>query len=171
MSNNFELFADRVGAVNDWAGKMASYLLVPLTLVVVFEVIMRYFFDAPTIWAWDVNIQFLAVLTVVGGGYTLLHNSHIGVDILVVNRPPRVRAMIEVITSVFFFLGVVVLLWKGLGVVLMAVRTLEISESYWAPPVWPLKILLIVGIFLLLLQGIAKFIRDLTTVISPEQGS
>jgi len=142
-----------------------------MTFLISFDVVMRYVLDRPTIWAWDLNIQFLAVMTVVGAGYTHLHKSHIGVDILVSSCTPRTRAIIDLITSVFFFLGVVMLLWKGAGQVLMSVRTLEISESYWAPPVWPLKILIIIGIFLLLLQGIAKFIRDLTTAISRKERS
>ena len=164
-------FLGAIDTLNEWTGWVVSWFLLPLTFLISYDVIMRYVFDRPTIWAWDLSIQFLAVLSVLAAGYTHLHNSHIGVDILVVNRTPRTRAIIDLITSVFFFLGVGVLLWKGWGLVLMSIRTQEISESYWAPPVWPLKILIIIGIFLLLLQGIAKFIRDLTTAISPKERS
>lgn len=164
-------FLQGIDTLNEWTGRFVSWFLLPMTFLISFDVVMRYVLNMPTIWAWDVNIQFLAVLTVVGAGYTLLHHSHIGVDILVMNRTPRARAVIDLITSVFFFLSMVLLLWKGGELVLMSVRTLEISESYWAPPVYPVKVLVIVGIFLLLLQGIAKFIRDLTVVISPEARS
>ena len=148
-----------------------SWFLLPMTFLISFDVVMRYILDRPTIWAWDLNIQFLAIMTLGAAGYTQLHNSHVNVDILVMNLKPRTRAIIDLITSPFFFLGVVMLVWKGTEATWMSVRTFEVSESYWAPPVWPIKVIVVIGIFLLLLQGIAKFIRDLKTAISPKERS
>lgn len=165
-------FLHFIDTMNEYMGKyFVSWFLLPMTFLISCDVILRYIFDRPTIWAWDLNIQFLAVMTLGAAGYTQLHNSHVNVDILVMNFKPRTRAIIDLITSPFFFLGVIMLLWKGAGHAWISVQTLEVSESYWAPPVWPLKIIIVIGIFLLLLQGIAKFIRDLKTAISPKEGS
>ena len=62
----FAAFIDRM---NEVVGKAVSYLVVPLTLIVVYEVMMRYVFDAPTLWAWDVNMYLGGLMTILGAGY------------------------------------------------------------------------------------------------------
>lgn len=156
-----------VDALNEWTGKVAAWLIIPLTLIVVLDVILRYVFNKPTIWAWDVNVQLLGALVILGAGYCLLHNAHVGVDVLVLRFSPRKRAIIDLITGLFFVFAIGVLLWKTASAAWASLQIREAYSSYWEPPIYPFKMLMVVGILLLLLQGIAKFIRDLGVVIYP----
>ena len=164
-------FCRIIDALNEWAGKVAAWLVVPMLLIVTYDVIMRYIFNRPTVWAWDINVQLLGVSVALGGGYTLLYNGHIGVDVLVEGLARRKRAIVDLLTSIFFFLGIGVLAWESGRVAWSSVRTREIDFTYFAPPVYPLKVLIAVGFFLLFLQGIAKFIRDIVAVKSKEEKS
>ncbi|MBI5967453.1 MAG: TRAP transporter small permease subunit [Deltaproteobacteria bacterium] len=161
-------FCRSIDFLNEWVGKISGWLIIPLTLLVIYDVTLRYVFNRPTVWAWDINIQLLGALVVLGGGYTLLHGGHIGVDVLVVQLSSRRRAMVDLITSLFFFFSIGVLLWKAVGEASFSVQIRELYTSVFAPPIYPFKILMVVGILLLLLQGMVKFIRDLITVASTE---
>lgn len=155
-----------VDLINEWVGRVVSFLIIPMTLVAVIEVILRYVFNRPTIWAWDVNMMLLGAFTVLTGGYVLLKEGHVSMDVFVSRLSPRVRAVIALITSLLFFFSIGLLVWQG-G--LEARESLLIGEkvnSVWGPPLYPLKILWPIGAFLLLLQGVATFIRDLNTARS-----
>ncbi|KPK92600.1 MAG: hypothetical protein AMJ94_04700 [Deltaproteobacteria bacterium SM23_61] len=161
-------FCRFVDSLNERVGNISGWLIIPLTAVVTYDVILRYVFNRPTVWAWDINIQLLGALVVLGGGYALFHDAHIGVDALVMQLSPRRRAILDLITSAFFFFGVGVLLWKAASDAWFSLQIKELYSSVFMPPIYPFKILMVVGIFLLLLQGMAKFFRDLMTVTSTE---
>jgi TRAP-type mannitol/chloroaromatic compound transport system permease small subunit len=161
-------FCRFIDSLNEWVGKYSGWLIIPLTALVTYDVILRYVFNRPTIWAWDINIQLLGAMVILGGGYGLLHDQHIGVDVLVARLSPRRRAVIDLITSAFFFFGIGVLLWKAASDAWFSLEIREVLSSVFSPPIYPFKILMVVGILLLFLQGLAKFIRDFTTVTSTE---
>jgi TRAP-type mannitol/chloroaromatic compound transport system permease small subunit len=135
-----------------------------MVIIANWEVISRYVFNHPTIWAWDVNLQILAAFAVIGGGYALLHGAQVTVDTLVSPLSPGKRAMLDLITSAFFLFAIGVVLWKTTMAAWSSIQTLERSETFFAPPVYPLRTIIAVGVLLLMVQAIAKFIRDLVRV-------
>ena len=78
----------------EWAGKLASLLLIPLVFITCFEVFMRYVVAMPTIWAWDLNIQIFAAIVMLGGAEALRKGAHIVVDVVVDKAKPRTRAIL-----------------------------------------------------------------------------
>jgi TRAP-type mannitol/chloroaromatic compound transport system permease small subunit len=166
-----ESFCRAIDSINEWAGKCVSILALPMALFIGIEVVARYVFNRPTIWVWDVNIQLLGALVLFGAGYTLLHGGHIIVDVIVIRFSRRTRAITDMITSVFFFFAIGVLVWKAAMAGWDSLLSRELFTSYWNPPIYPLKISVSIGAFLLLLQGVAKFIRDLSIAIHPESGA
>ncbi|MBU1208351.1 MAG: TRAP transporter small permease subunit [Pseudomonadota bacterium] len=166
INNPWVRFADKL---NNWIGRTISYLLLPITFITSFEVFMRYVVKQPTIWAWDLNIQLSAAVILLGGGYTLMENGHVAVDILVMNMSPKRRALLDLITSPFFFLGFCILLWYGWEIGWASFQAREAMPTIWAPPYYPIKLLIPIGAFLLLIQGVAKFIRDLHTYRTAEE--
>ena len=164
-------FCRGVDLLNEWTAKIAAWLIMPLCLLVTFDVILRYVFNRPTVWAWDINVQFLGALAALSGGYTLLEKGHIGVDVFVVDLTPKKQVMVELITSLFFFVGVGVLLWQSGVAAWFSVRTKEVDYTFFAPPLYPLKVIIALGFFLLFLQGMAKFIRNLAFLVSGKEGA
>ncbi len=163
-------FCHGVDKVNEWTGKSASMLHIPLVLIVMLEIVLRYFFDSPTIWAWDVNIQLSGTLILLGGGYTLLNKGHVSIDVIVNRFPIRVRTIIELVTSLIFFTGIGALLWLSVGEAQYSVHSQEHWTSVWSPPIYPYRIVIVIGLVLLLLQGIVKFIHDIDVVRGKETG-
>ncbi len=162
-----EAFCRVVDAINTWVAEVVHWLILPLVIVVMSEVVLRYFFNRPTIWAWDISVQLMALLVALGAGYTLLQGMHVRVDVVVSRFSPRVNGIIDLVTATLFFLGIGLLIWWFGEEAWRSLAVREPYESLWAPPIYPVKILVFVGICLLLLQGLAKFIRDLVIVTHP----
>jgi TRAP-type mannitol/chloroaromatic compound transport system permease small subunit len=101
-----------------------------------------------------------------GGAITLYMGKHVNMDVIYTRLSPKGKATIDIITFWFFVLFCIALIWKGGEVGWRSVMTLEHSGSVWNPPVYYFKMMLPIGAFLLLLQGIAKFTRDVMTIVS-----
>lgn len=161
-----EAFCQCIDAINKWTGKIVAWTVVPMTTLVVIDVTLRYIFNRPTIWVWDINVQLLAVIGAMGMGYTLLQGGHIGVDIIVTGMSRRKRAFLDLFTSLLFFCGIGVMMWKLSLAAGNSIRIRETINSVFAPPLYPLKVVIAIGIALLLLQGIARFIRDFNIAVT-----
>ena len=163
-------FCDIVDTINEWTGKILSVVIIPMIVLTTIEVILRYAFDSPTIWVWDVNIQLLGLLTVMGAGYTLLHGGHVTVDVLTSLFSERMKAAMGLITAGLFFFSIGILFWRCGLESWSSLLQKEAYTSIWGPPVYPLKIAMSLGFLMLLLQGVADFLRKLKIVLSIGSG-
>jgi TRAP-type mannitol/chloroaromatic compound transport system permease small subunit len=154
-------FVRLVDGISEWAGKLASLLLIPLVLITCFEVFMRYIVSMPTIWAWDLNIQIFAAIVMLGGAEALRKGAHIVVDVVVDKAKPRTRALLDLITSPIFFFGMLVLLAGGWNQFSLSWKFRETMPTVWAPPYYTMKFMVPLGAFLLMLQGVAEFWKKL----------
>ena len=162
-------FINTIDAINDWTGKIFSWLIIPIIAIVVYEVVLRKVFNAPTIWAFELTTILYGVHFMLGAPHTLLHKGHVSVDLIYSRFSPKVQAYIDVVTYIlFFFLFNIVLLWMGTKFAWTSIEMLEKSQSPWRPPLYPIKAIIPVTFFLLILQGISKFIRDLTFIIKED---
>ena len=160
-----DAFCQRVDSINSWAGKIVAWAVIPIMVFIVIEVVLRYVFNNPTIWVWDVNVQLLALIAIMGSGYTLLQGGHVSMDVLAIRLSPRKRAILDLVTSLLFFFCIGILLWKVGVSAANSIRMKEVYNTIFAPPLYPLRVVIVIGVALLVLQGIVKFIRDLNVVI------
>lgn len=158
-----------VGMLNTFIGGAISILPLVITVLTAFEVMMRYFFEKPTIWVWDLNIQLFAVLIMLGGGYTLLHKGHISVDFFTMNVSAKRKALMDVITSVFFFFSMIIMLYCGWEIAWESWIRRETMATLWAPPLYTMKVTIPIGALLMLLQGIAKYLADIILLVKGEE--
>ncbi len=133
-------------------------------ILICIEVVMRYFFNAPTVWANETTQMIFGAYSVLAGGYLLLEGRHVSVDVLVSKLPERVRNVINIVTSplIFFFCGM--LFYVGGSFAWESLMGLETSQSAWDPPVYPLKLTIPLGALLLILQAIAMVIRNIVAL-------
>lgn len=158
-----------IDAASDWAGRLSAYLIPVMMLIMTWEVVARYLLRQPTIWAMETSQYLFLATTVLGGGYLLLHGGHVNVAILYGRLSTRIRALFDVATSFFFFLFIGALLRSTWMNTVDAVVDLEHSPTYWGPPIYPVYIVMTLGVVLLLLQGLAKLIRDVMTAITGKE--
>lgn len=152
-----------IDIISEWTGKVASYALIPLVLVLVFEVVMRYVFNKPTLFAHETGIYLYAFNGMMAGAWVLLHEEHVKMDALYGRLSPRAKAILDLITAPLFFYFVGLVLWQGWGMAYRSLIAFEHTPSSWSPPWYPFRMILPVSAFLLLLSGISKFRRDLSS--------
>jgi TRAP-type mannitol/chloroaromatic compound transport system permease small subunit len=158
-----------IGKINLFLGKVLQWTILPISAIVMFEVIARYVFNRPTVWAWDVNVQLQAFMATLGGGYVLLNDDHVRVDILVAKFSMRKRAILESFTGLLTIVALGILTWHLIDVAVTSVKYLEVDWSYFAPPVYPLRCLMAFGSLMLFLQAIAMFLQNILKSLGREQ--
>lgn len=158
-----------VDAISTWTGRTVRWLGLLLSVAVLYEVISRYLFNRPTIWAFDVAMMLTSILCLMPAAYLLKENAHIRVDVLFNMYPVRVQKIVECIFYIiFFFPFTLVMVWYGARAASGAWLAKEISNtSQWGEPIAWWKGVIPLAFFLLLLQGIAEFIRVLMALITP----
>ena len=149
-----------IDAVNDWVGKVLSYFLFAFFALLLMEVILRYFFNSPTVWGNELAQMLFGTYAVVCGGYILRTGGHVNVDIIYVRFSTKTKAALDIITSVLFFLFCGMLLVYGGSLAWDSLSRFEHSQSAWNPPLYPVKLMIPLAAILLIVQGIAKLIRD-----------
>ena len=154
-----------IDALSIWTGKAASWLILLVVIFIIYEILMRYVFHLPTLWVSESMVFGCGVTYVLGAGWALLDHRHVKIDLIYGRFTPRQRAIIDSITFVFFALYLGFFLWAVSKYAWQSVLVRETAGSAWDPPVYPIKVALLVGVALLLLQGIAKLIRDLHLAI------
>lgn len=154
-------FSNLVDAINEWIGRILSPVVVLMMLAGTYEVVSRYIFNRPTRWAWELDQYLLCFFVGLGGAYTLLHEGHVKVDIVSSRLPARTRAILDLVTSLLLFLPFIgVMMWQGVDFSWSSVVARETSTTAWRPPIYPVKMVIPIAAFLMLLQGVAKFIRN-----------
>jgi TRAP-type mannitol/chloroaromatic compound transport system permease small subunit len=147
--------------ISETTGKLASFLILASIFTVLYEVFMRYVLSMSQSWTFEMSTFLFGISFVLAGAYALKQGSHVTIDIISMRLSPRTKALLDVITSILFFAFVIVLIWKGWEFAWRALMLGERTDSAWAPLRWPVKIVIPIGAFLMLLQGIVKLVRDI----------
>jgi TRAP-type mannitol/chloroaromatic compound transport system permease small subunit len=147
-------------------GKMGAWLILPMTGALIYEVVSRYIFDAPTIWAYDMTYMFAGSLFMLGSAYALRQGSHVRADFLLASRPPRWQAAIDVFLYVFVYFPAIALFLETSTV--FALQSWQQGETFpqspWMPIIYPLKTVIPLTLVLLLVQGVAELLKAVWTV-------
>ena len=154
-------FVRVVDAVNYRVGRFAMYLIFVMAAILLASTGSRLIFGVPINWALEMSQFLLSAYYLLGGAYTLQTGGHVRMDLIYDRLSARRRAMTDAITILFviFFLGV--LFWGGVSSTQYAIVYNQKNYSAWAPVLWPIKIVMTAGVFLMLLQCVATFFKDI----------
>lgn len=158
-------FLHGIDAINERTGKALSILVLCLTGILCWEVILRYAFNSPTIWAHEVSCHIFAVYSVLGGGYVLYVNAHVRSDVVYARFSRRGRAILDLVTFPLFFMLLGIIFLEGAKMAQLSIAVREVTVSFLHSPVYPVKIFIPIAAFLMLLQGLAHFIRAIGIAI------
>lgn len=159
-----------IDTVNDKVGNFLSYFLFFFFLLLLMEVVLRYFFNSPTVWANELAQMLFGAYAILAGGYILRTGGHVNVDILYSRLSRKQRAVLDIVTSSLFFLFCGMLLVYGGSLAWDSLARFEHSQSAWNPPLYPAKLMIPLAALLLMLQGLAKLIRDILILCNIDTG-
>lgn len=159
---------DVVERISTGVGKFAGFLVLVLVAVVGYEVVARYAFNAPAVWSYQLTRYLWGVSAILASAWTLQQKRHVSIDIVPSKLSPRAKAILSlVLYTLFFFPLMGIILWATASQAMWSWAFLEVdrAESIWAIPLYPIKTVIPIAVFLLLLQGIVTNIRDLRSAI------
>lgn len=162
-------FTDAIERVNVSVGEFVAYWAVISVFVYYYEVIARYVFNSPTNWVHESMFLMYGMQYMLAGAYAYREDQHVRVDVIYTKFSERGKAIADIITSVFFFIFVVTMLWTGSRFALDSINNMEVSFTEWAVQYWPVKLMIPIGAALLALQGLSKLIKDIVLVVRPRQ--
>ena len=149
-----------------WTGKLAAFLVIILIVVVVYEVVSRYAFDRPTMWAFEIERMVGGSMFVLGFAWVLIMRAHVRVDLLYQRLSPRGQAILDAVLTllIVFPLWIMVMPRMIEWVQISWAIHEESSDSAWRNIIYPFKTVAPIAIFLLILALVTTFIRDLGTI-------
>ncbi|CAM8661796.1 MAG: hypothetical protein RI979_914 [Pseudomonadota bacterium] len=168
-------FVRLVDRMNYGVGRFAMYLLFALMAVLMWSSISKTFFN-PSLWTLEMAQFVMVAYYILGGPYAMQMGAHVRMDLFYAKQSPRTRAAWDGFTvfALIFYLGVMIwgaaesfgyslgLRWEdGL---LPEIGRLERSATAWRPYLWPIKLVMLVGFTLMLLQALSALIRDMATL-------
>ncbi len=153
-------FVRTVDTVNYRIGRMSMYLLFVLSGVLLWSIIAKAF-GRPPLWTQEMAQFTMVAYFVLGGAYSLQLGANVRMDLLYGRWTAYRRAAVDIVTvfAMIFFLGVI--LWGGIESTVYAFEIGERSRSVWRPYLAPIKIVICIGAFLMILQSVAFLIRDI----------
>lgn len=147
-------------------GVVAAILIGPLVVATCVEVISRYVFGSPTIWAYEIGYMGMGAHFLLGGGYALLKRGHIRIDLIYAFYPERVKALFDLLGYALLVLPFCV--WVSFGLWEYTQEAYHWGEtsgaSAWNPLIWPYRAIMLLGIAMLGVQVVAEILRCLAVL-------
>jgi TRAP-type mannitol/chloroaromatic compound transport system permease small subunit len=182
-----------IDAMNRRVGRFAMYLLFAMMGILLYSSISKTFFH-PSLWTLEMAQFTMVAYYLLGGGYSMQLGSHVRMDLAYGFWSDKTKAAVDAFTVFFLIYFLWVLLaggvsstayslgyygaepftfFKDVGVAFLTggiegaeelIGRLERSSTAWRPIVWPIKVIMCLGIFLMLLQTINMFLKDVAKV-------
>ena len=155
-------FVNRIERITTNIGIIAALTLVPLILTTTYEVLARYIFDAPTIWAYEVGYMLTGTHFLLGMAYTLQQGQFIRIDIFSQDMSVKTRAFID-LCAYSVILPLMMWLTYGLTAYLISgfIKNERTGQSAMNMAVWPFRVVFLIAFTLLALQVYAEFMKSL----------
>lgn len=150
-----------VDKFSELTGKAVSWLMVLLVLEVSYDVTMRYAFNRPTVWSYDISYMLSGTIIMLAAAWVMVLDGHIALDVLSNKFSSRTKLILDVVFFIICVFPVLYFLFKhSLTVTWTAVSIYERSSvSFWRAQIWPYRIVISAGFLFLLLQSIATLVR------------
>ncbi|MBP0048591.1 TRAP transporter small permease subunit [Marinobacterium sp. AK62] len=158
-------FTRAIDWISEKSGVFVAFWTVNAVCFYFYEVIMRYFFNMPTIWVHESSFLLLGMQYLLAGAYAMLHGAHVRVDVMYNLLPERGRVGMDIFTSMFFFIFTLALAGTSWTFFFDAYRMGETTVETWGIQYWPVKGMMLLGAVLILLAGLSKLIKDIALFV------
>ncbi len=150
-----------IDTISLWTGKLVCWLILPLIFSMVYEIVARYYFTAPTIWAYDMSRMLFGAHFMLGAGYALSKGVHIRSDFLYRDWSVRRQAWTDALLYlVFYFPSLLLFMWVSTDYAWTSVSRWERGmDTAWMPLLGPIKSCIPLGVAFLLMQGVSELLK------------
>jgi TRAP-type mannitol/chloroaromatic compound transport system permease small subunit len=149
-----------IDSITEFVGKSIIWVVLVVTLISCGNAIMRYTINYSSNAFLEIQWYLFAVIFLFGAGYTLKKNEHVRIDLIAGKFSKRGQAMIDIFGIIFFLMPMAIaIMWMSWPIFLLALKTNEMSSNAGGLILWPARLMVPVGFFLLVMQGISELIK------------
>lgn len=148
-----------ITTTNRWLFQAAAWLMAVVVPVMLYEVVARYVFDAPTVWGMELAVLLFGPYFLFGGPYLLHLKGHVALDLLRQRLSAVGVRRLDLLNYPVIVVFCAILLYFSVPVAWSAWSYRETSFSAWNPPIWPVKAAVPLALALMLLQALAEWTR------------
>lgn len=152
-----------VDSLNYRLGRLTMYGIFVMVGVLLWSSISKTFF-LPSLWTLEVAQFAMVAYYILGGPYSIQLGANVRMDLFYGNWSVRKKAWFDAFTVLFLIFFLTVLLYGAVESTNYSITYSERSPTAWRPPLWPIKIIMCVGILLMLLQAVSEFFKDVARI-------
>ncbi len=156
-------FISAMDAVSQYSGKWVAWVVYVGIAFLSLEVVLRYVFNSPTVWAHGYTQRLFGSYFVLIGAYTFVNKGHVRVDVIYEHLSEKKRAVLDLVNCAFLLLWTGVLIPVSWSFFLKSYSINEVDEMVLAHPIWWVKFLIFVGMILIFLQGVSEVMKIVST--------
>lgn len=150
-------FIDRIMTV---VGKAAGWLVLAAVIISAGNAVVRKLFSVSSNAWLDAQWYLFGAVFMLCASYTLLKNGHVRVDLLMAGRSKRTRDLVDVFGHVFFLIPLTLLMiYESYPFAMRSMELNETSANAGGLPIWPAKMLILIGFILLFIQAVSELIK------------
>lgn len=150
--------------VTEWMGRVGMLLILYCMVFALTDVFLRYVLNSPSLWIGTTLQAALVLLACMAGGYAYVHDEFVKLDLFYANFSTRTKAVCDVLTAVFTFMFLGVLIWKGFQSAMISIKLNQVTPTAVRIPIYPIKTIIPLSACVMLLLTIRRFYRDIKTV-------
>jgi len=152
-----------IDAMNYRIGRIAMYLLFVLMGILLYSSISKTLFT-PSLWTLEMAQFAMVAYYVLGGPYSIQMKANVRMDLFYAEWTPKRKAWFDAVTIFFLIFYLCVMLYGGWDSTSYSLKYGERSPTAWRPYLWPIKFIMLAGFFLMLLQAISEFFKDIARI-------
>lgn len=149
-----------IDSITEFVGKSIIWVVLVVTLISCGNAVMRYTINYSSNAFLEIQWYLFALIFLFGAGYTLKKNEHVRIDLIAGKFSKRGQAWIDIFGIIFFLMPMAIaIMWMSWPIFLLAFHNNEMSSNAGGLVVWPARLMVPIGFFLLVMQGVSELIK------------
>ena len=155
-----------IDGLNERVGRTVCWLVLAAVLISAANAIVRKAFNVSSNSFLEIQWYLFSVIFLFCAGYTLLRNQHVRIDVIAGRLSPQAQAWIDIFGTIFFLLPMALtIMWLSWPVFVQAYERHEVSTNAGGLVIWPARLMIPIGFFLLVIQGVSELIKRIAFLI------
>ena len=161
MSKFISSYVNIVDTICEKVGKFVMYWVFFMMFLLILSFVTRNIINFPLMWIIEMAQFTITAYYLLGGGYSMLTDDHVRMDLFYGKLSNKGKAKMDVFTSSFLIFYLIILFIGSITSLIYTIETKQKLFTAWAPYVWPIKTLMLIGILLMLLQAFSTLFKDI----------
>ena len=164
MPKFISFYVSVVDYVCEKVGRFVMYGIFLMMFLLILSFIKRNIINLPLMWIIEMAQFTITAYYLLGGGYSMLTDDHVRMDLFYGRLSKKGKAKMDIFTSFFLIFYLAILFFGSITSLIYTIETKQKLFTAWAPYVWPIKTLMLIGILLMLLQAFSSLFKNIANV-------